>query len=575
MSGAARVQKKVLILLLVVLVGVITSAYFVYTSLSEIVTDLTEEARPDESLLQMKEMLYHLSDAENNIKSYALTQDVNYLNAYYENYTEANASIDSLRNLTVSEKNPAHDIDTLDSLVSKKFDMLDNLLLLQGESRVMTALEKISLEIEPENNSSNGQNNENTELQEREEKNFFDRLLNKRKKNKKNEDENSSTAPEDNTLFAEKITVDELNAEIETIQLEEERIDKKLKAKELELIQADKAVMDEIRKIISTMEEREKLNMDEKLALADDTSFKTKIMIGFFCLLTCALLAIAVVIVNKYIVRNEAFKIALKRAKHETDLKNKEITDSITYAKKIQEALLPDEQKLSENLNDYFVFYEPKDIVAGDFYWIEKSANKTFIAVADCTGHGVPGAMVSVVCSTALNRCVREFELQTPAEILDKCRNMVIDALASGNQLVKDGMDIALIAIEHASHSSNEINVEYAGANNPLYMIIENNLQELRADKQPVGLYQHQTPFTNHKITLKKGTMLYLFSDGYADQFGGPQGKKFKYRPFQEMLKKNSGLETEKQLHFIRDNFMSWRGSFEQIDDVCVVGIKV
>ncbi|MBK8926270.1 MAG: SpoIIE family protein phosphatase [Crocinitomicaceae bacterium] len=575
MSGAARVQKKVLILLLVVLVGVITSAYFVYTSLSEIVTDLTEEARPDESLLQMKEMLYHLSDAENNIKSYALTQDVNYLNAYYENYTEANASIDSLRNLTVSEKNPAHDIDTLDSLVSKKFDILDNLLLLQGESRVMTALEKISLEIEPENNSSNGQNNENTELQEREEKNFFDRLLNKRKKNKKNEDENSSTAPEDNTLFAEKITVDELNAEIETIQLEEERIDKKLKAKELELIQADKAVMDEIRKIISTMEEREKLNMDEKLALADDTSFKTKIMIGFFCLLTCALLAIAVVIVNKYIVRNEAFKIALKRAKHETDLKNKEITDSITYAKKIQEALLPDEQKLSENLNDYFVFYEPKDIVAGDFYWIEKSANKTFIAVADCTGHGVPGAMVSVVCSTALNRCVREFELQTPAEILDKCRNMVIDALASGNQLVKDGMDIALIAIEHASHSSNEINVEYAGANNPLYMIIENNLQELRADKQPVGLYQHQTPFTNHKITLKKGTMLYLFSDGYADQFGGPQGKKFKYRPFQEMLKKNSGLETEKQLHFIRDNFMSWRGSFEQIDDVCVVGIKV
>lgn len=209
MSGAARVQKKVLILLLVVLVGVITSAYFVYTSLSEIVTDLTEEARPDESLLQMKEMLYHLSDAENNIKSYALTQDVNYLNAYYENYTEANASIDSLRNLTVSEKNPAHDIDTLDSLVSKKFDMLDNLLLLQGESRVMTALEKISLEIEPENNSSNGQNNENTELQEREEKNFFDRLLNKRKKNKKNEDENSSTAPEDNTLFAEKITIDE------------------------------------------------------------------------------------------------------------------------------------------------------------------------------------------------------------------------------------------------------------------------------------------------------------------------------------------------------------------------------
>lgn len=577
MSGAARVQKKVLILLLVVLVGVITSAYFVYTSLSEIVTDLTEEARPDESLLQMKEMLYHLSDAENNIKSYALTQDVNYLNAYYENYTEANASIDSLRNLTDAEKNPENEIDMLDSLVSKKFDLLDNLLMLQGESRVMTALEKISLEIDPDENIADhqNQNKQQGEANEQEEKNFFDRLLNKRKKNKKNEDESLETEQTDNSLFAEKITVDELNEEIETIQREEERIDKKLKAQELELIQADKAVMDEIRKIISTMEEREKLNMDEKLELADDTSFKTKILIGFFCLLTCALLAVAVVIVNKYIVRNEAFKIALKRAKHETDLKNREITDSITYAKKIQEALLPDEQKLSENLHDYFVFYEPKDIVAGDFYWIEKSGNKTFIAVADCTGHGVPGAMVSVVCSTALNRCVREFDLQTPAEILDRCRSMVIDALASGNQLVKDGMDIALIAIDNVAQDNEEIIVEYAGANNPLYMIIENNLQELRADKQPVGLYQHQIPFTNHKITLKKGTMLYLFSDGYADQFGGPQGKKFKYRPFQEMLKKTASLESNKQLHYVRDNFIAWRGSFEQIDDVCVVGIRL
>ena len=254
--------------------------------------------------------------------------------------------------------------------------------------------------------------------------------------------------------------------------------------------------------------------------------------------------------------------------------KNKEVLDSITYAKRLQDAILPPLNAIEKALPESFVLYNPKDIVAGDFYWMERVGDTILIAAADCTGHGVPGAMVSVVCSNALNRAVKEFGIRETGKILDKVRELVLETFEKSQSEVKDGMDISLVAISHKL-PANGSSIQWAGAYNPLWYLQGGLLKEVAPDKQPIGMQDNPKPFTTHHINLQKGDILYLFTDGYADQFGGPKGKKFKYKQLQELLLTNAGKAMDEQKKILDEALRNWKGQMEQTDDVCIIGIRV
>ncbi|MGZ4044576.1 MAG: SpoIIE family protein phosphatase, partial [Bacteroidia bacterium] len=269
----------------------------------------------------------------------------------------------------------------------------------------------------------------------------------------------------------------------------------------------------------------------------------------------------------------EKQKDIIEQAKELVEEKQVEILDSIKYAKTLQEAILPSRKEIEKHLPQSFLVYKPKDIIAGDFYWMHTGNERVFIAAADCTGHGVPGAMVSVVCSNALNRAVKEFGITNPAEILDKTRELVIETFEKSDKEVKDGMDIALCAL--TKNKDKTFTVEYAGANNSLWYIKEETFFEIKADKQPIGKHIHQKPFTTHAIQLNKGDAFYIFTDGYPDQFGGQRGKKFKYKPLQELIIANSKVEMQLQKERLENTFESWKGNLEQVDDVCIIGVRL
>ena len=264
----------------------------------------------------------------------------------------------------------------------------------------------------------------------------------------------------------------------------------------------------------------------------------------------------------------EQQKEVVETAHHELEEKNQEIMDSIAYAKRIQSAILPPAKVVKEYLKESFILFKPKDVVAGDFYWMELKDNKVLFAAADCTGHGVPGAMVSVVCNNGLNRSVREYGLTDPGQILDKTREIVIQEFEKSEEEVKDGMDIALCSLE-----GNKL--QYAGAHNPLWIIRNGELIETKASKQPIGQFDNPEPYTTHSFDLEAGDSLYIFSDGYVDQFGGEKGKKFKSKAFRELLLSIQDKSMEEQKTIIDDSFETWKGSLEQIDDVCVIGVRV
>ena len=260
--------------------------------------------------------------------------------------------------------------------------------------------------------------------------------------------------------------------------------------------------------------------------------------------------------------------------KQEVEHKNKEILDSITYAERIQSAILPPMSLMKEKLRDGFVLYKPKDIVAGDFYWLEtcrcEGDDDVYFSAADCTGHGVPGAMMSVMCSNALTKSVKELGLTKPGDILDATTKIIEGRFERSEQLVLDGMDLALCKL-----NLKNLQFEYAGANNPLWIVRSGEVLETKADKQPIGMYDNRMPYTNHKIELQKGDLIYIFSDGYIDQFGGPKGKKFKSKPFKKLL---LGIENEsmnKQKELIDMAFENWKRDVEQVDDVCIIGVKI
>ncbi|MCB9224067.1 MAG: tetratricopeptide repeat protein [Crocinitomicaceae bacterium] len=269
----------------------------------------------------------------------------------------------------------------------------------------------------------------------------------------------------------------------------------------------------------------------------------------------------------------EAQKVEIEKQHIALAETHKEISDSISYAKRIQEAILPARNTLEQLLNNGFVYYQPKDVVSGDFYWTLKTNGRIIIAAADCTGHGVPGAMVSVVCHNALNRVVREFKLTEPAEILNKTREIVIDTFSSSADNVKDGMDISLCCWDPETNK-----LLWAGANNPLYIIRKENpevVEIIQPDKQPIGKFENPTPYTSHEITLVQGDRIYLFTDGFMDQFGGENGKKYKYSNFRELLIRTMSTNMDEQGTAIQAEFEKWKGSFEQVDDVCVIGVLI
>ena len=275
------------------------------------------------------------------------------------------------------------------------------------------------------------------------------------------------------------------------------------------------------------------------------------------------------------------YETEIEEQKQRVEEKNMEITESITYAKRIQEAILPPAEKFRKYLPESFVLYLPKDIVAGDFYWLEtadidSAQSVVLFAAADCTGHGVPGAMVSVICNNALNRSVREYGLSDPGRILDKTREIVISEFEKSEEEVKDGMDISLCSLRLRS-DCNSAMLSWAGANNPLWIIRKGvgEVEEVRADKQPIGKYTDPKPFTTHTIELQKGDTIYVFTDGFQDQFGGNKGKKFKATNFKKYLLTIQDQSIEKHTQLIDKVFENWRGPIEQIDDVCVIGVRI
>lgn len=278
----------------------------------------------------------------------------------------------------------------------------------------------------------------------------------------------------------------------------------------------------------------------------------------------------------------------IEHQKEIVEEKQKEILDSINYAKRIQNAILPPSRIVNEYLKNNFILYKPKDIVAGDFYWLEYKNGKILFAAADCTGHGVPGAMVSVVCNNGLNRSVREHGITDPGKILDQTREIVIQEFEKSDEEVKDGMDISICSLDPSTNL-----LQWAGANNPLWIVrkkeetpsdsipekatFESNysLTELKPDKQPIGKLENPQPFTSHTVQLKKDDTIYIFTDGYQDQFGGDKGKKFKASQLKEILLKNQHKSMSEQKIIIDDAFEKWKGSLEQIDDVCVIGVRI
>ena len=340
---------------------------------------------------------------------------------------------------------------------------------------------------------------------------------------------------------------------------------------------------------------------------------------GFLMLI--ALVGLAVLIYRNY--RNkkkahaevESRNVIIEQQKELVEEKNKEVMDSIVYAKRLQQAILPPLEQFAQHFEDSFVLYLPKDIVAGDFYWMHQDEDQLFFAAADCTGHGVPGAMVSVVCSNALNRTVKEFGKTDAGKVLDMTREIVIDTFQKSGHDVKDGMDISLSVLDKQGKT-----LFWAGANNPLWIIRSKDipdtglesrclntqipdqvgtesaeskdtipikpipstwddakyeLLEVKADKQPIGDFAMMQPFTSHELTLESGDQLYMMTDGYQDQFGGHKGKKFKSGRLKKLLIDLADKPFSEQHQSLERSFEEWRGELEQIDDVCIIGVRV
>lgn len=263
----------------------------------------------------------------------------------------------------------------------------------------------------------------------------------------------------------------------------------------------------------------------------------------------------------------------IEAQKGEIEVLLKHVTDSIRYAKRIQEAILPPVNYVKSALPNAFILYKPKDIVSGDFYWVHKRNGKTAVAAVDCTGHGVPGAFMTIIGHNGLQSALVSAKELEPSAILNSLDEFVSATFSQkdGNTTIKDGMDISLCTIDYENKK-----VQYAGAFNPLWMVRNGEFIEIKANKFPIGAFvaEHKHKFTNNKFDVEPGDTIYIFSDGYADQFGGPKGKKFMYRPFKDLLMSIQKKSMEEQKIILNSVIEDWRGDHEQVDDMIVIGIR-
>jgi len=266
-----------------------------------------------------------------------------------------------------------------------------------------------------------------------------------------------------------------------------------------------------------------------------------------------------------------AYKVA--RQREELSIKNKNITDSIRYAQKIQEALLPSDEYFVKLFPESFVLLQPKDIVSGDFYWISEARGKIFVASADCTGHGVPGALLSMIGFEMLDKVIHDQGISHPSEILTFLSNGIETSFSRhvSDPMLKEGIDIGLVMVDKINKKA-----EFAGAFSTLYLIRDNRLTEIKGNRMTVGVRESgpDNEFFNHYIELEDNDRIYLFSDGYPDQFGGPKGKKFMYRRFKHMLLTIHESPMKQQMKFLQETLKLWMGEAGQVDDIQIIGIQ-
>jgi len=338
------------------------------------------------------------------------------------------------------------------------------------------------------------------------------------------------------------------------------------------------------------LSEKEKIIAEQGFSLEKEKTALAEAKSNAFLLITGLVLAASVCLFLFYYsrkIKRLLSLIRLQKKEVETqkeiiESKNKDVMDSIHYARHIQGSMLPSAKALESLFKEHFILYKPKDVVAGDFYWTETIGGMPAIVVGDCTGHGVPGAMVSIVACNALNRAVKEFTLTDPAKIFDKVNELMQETFSKSDYEVNDGMDAALCIFDER-----QMKLYIAAANNPVWLVSPPGistelweepwqLSQVSPDKQPIGKFREEVlSFEAKSISVEKGEMIYLFSDGYADQFGGSKGKKFKYKPLQDLLASIARLPTAEQAHILEKTLKDWQGKHEQVDDILIVGIRV
>ncbi|MCE3259268.1 MAG: protein serine/threonine phosphatase [Bacteroidetes bacterium] len=345
------------------------------------------------------------------------------------------------------------------------------------------------------------------------------------------------------------------------------------------LTDENKQVAEELAtKYESDLKDAENNNLKQQAELREEVINKKSNTIKLMIVASVIMLALIVMVfISRQNINRSRALIKLQQKETERqklliEEKQKEILDSINYSKRLQDAAIPSNDYFKSLLPQSFIFYKPKDIVAGDFYWVHKVKNSDaiLVAAADCTGHGVPGALVSIVCLNALNRCTDEFNLREPAKILDKAAEIIQQSFRQSENDVKDGMDIALCLLDLKNRKG-----WFSGANNPVWILSGKNVKEIKGDSQPVGQQHVPKPFTQHEFDLNTGDTILLSTDGYADQFGGPNGKKLKTKNFKEIFPELNSKDIASVHKKVETFFNEWKGEHEQLDDVLVIGIRV
>ncbi len=335
------------------------------------------------------------------------------------------------------------------------------------------------------------------------------------------------------------------------------------------------SIVNEMRVAIENERNQRELDLEKAKGEKKDLMLLAAIVLGVLVLI------LGMVAFNRYLVKKrsaqllEKQKEEIQEQKEIIEEKNKDITDSIVYSKRIQNAILPSDEKMRELFSDSWCCFLPKDIVSGDFFWFEQEGDYKLFGVIDCTGHGVPGALLSVVGHSILGKALSDHKLVMPDKILAFLDEEIHRVLRHRNEeegnSVQDGMDVALCCYHEKSQT-----IYYSGAFNPMYVLRNGVITEYKADKLMIGAGESRyRPYQLHTVKIEKGDEVVLFSDGYADQFGGPFGKKMKYKPFKELLVSVSDKSMQEQSEFIRKSFEEWKKNFDQVDDVCVVAVKL